>query len=392
MVGPLPKDVGGTYTTGICKVVYELSKQQYDGVNLYISSTNIPQKKADLICKNKNQYNGYRLLLLDILGDLFMHPLRTYKELRYYKRKCHVNPLRYEFYKVNIRRHIKQVCPDVIHVHTTECVAVSFANYKKIPIIDTMHGVFYRGLESQKNLGDYLTACVEQCDFFTGLTKECEMLMKKYFQIPSSRLAIIPNGVNTSQYFFDKEQREMLRKKYSVDEKKVFITVASVQERKGQFRFLKILEQLGNDFCYWILGEGPDKEVIEEYCKQKGIIDNVKCFGNIMSSELYKYYSAADIYAHASVMEGQALCEMEAYASGLRIIVNQEIKDTIATNVNDQNIYYVLNFENIDNQSLTEWISRPVVDRQSRRDMSWSKIAQKYGKVYHEVKAQRFNS
>lgn len=385
MVGPLPKDVGGTYTTGICKVAYELSRQKYDKVELYLSSTNIHQRKAVKISTYQNQYNGFRWLIFDIIVDLLFHPLQTARELKYYKERCHVNPWRYEFYKVNIRRHIKRIKPDIIHVHSTGCPAVYFANKPHVPTIDTMHGVFYRGQAGQEKLGDFLRACVEQCDYFTGLTKECETLMKKHFGIPDSKLTIIPNGVNTSLYFFDKDQRSVLRKKQNVGQAVVFITVASVQERKGQMKFIKVLQNLNIDYRYWILGDGPDKQKVIEYCRETGISDKITCFGNIKSEELFKYYSAADIYAHASTMEGQALCEMEAYATGIRIIVNQDIKDTIATDIDNKEIYYKLDFDNIDTEDLMEWIKDEIPNRQSRNDMSWAVIADKYEMLYKKI-------
>ena len=45
--------------------------------------------------------------------------------------------------------------------------------------------------------------------------------------------------------------------------------------------------------------------------------------------ELFAYYSAADIYAHPSSSEGQALVALEALCCGLPLIVNENIRDTI---------------------------------------------------------------
>ena len=37
IIGQLPKEIGGNYTTGAANVVYELSKQRDDGVRFCIS-------------------------------------------------------------------------------------------------------------------------------------------------------------------------------------------------------------------------------------------------------------------------------------------------------------------------------------------------------------------
>ena len=46
LIGQLPKEIGGNYTTGAANVVYELSKQREDGVLYYIYGTNITDSAA----------------------------------------------------------------------------------------------------------------------------------------------------------------------------------------------------------------------------------------------------------------------------------------------------------------------------------------------------------
>ena len=92
MIAPLPKDIGGSYTTGVGKVALELSRQCFgNDITIYLSSTNIKQTKAREISKYENQYNGYQWLIWDIIVDFIIHPLKTLKELSTYKNKCHSN-------------------------------------------------------------------------------------------------------------------------------------------------------------------------------------------------------------------------------------------------------------------------------------------------------------
>ena len=85
-------------------------------------------------------------------------------------------------------------------------------------------------------------------------------------------------------------------------------------------------------------------------------------------------------------MEGQALSETEAYASGLRVIVNQKIANTVVGNPNiDTETYYILKYDSPDYEELLEWISTPICQRVSRSNFSWSVIAGKYEKLYHKL-------
>lgn len=385
MVGPLPKDVGGSYTTGVCKVIYELSKQEVAGMKYYISASNISDKKAKKISAYPFQYNGYRLLFGSLVSDFLFHPVRTWKEMRYYKDVLHANPLKWEFYKVNIKDDIRRVKPDIIHVHQSVSAAF-FANPKHIPSIVTMHGTFYHGEEGQDALKGPTLSYVQHADFYTGLTAECEYYMKNLYGIPSEKMTIIPNGTNTDVYYYDSAQRELLRREYGAnDGVKVFITVASIQERKGQLRFIKLLEILGIDYQYWILGDGPDRQIVENYVNAHGLDERVRLFGSIESKELYKYYSAADIYAHPSTLEGQALCEMEAYATGIRTIVSKDVRDTVMTGVDNIDIYYIHDFAHPQYDDLKQWVNKGNPNRKSRKDADWRQIAEMYYDFYRTI-------
>lgn len=384
MVAPISQDNGGSYTTGVCKVVESLMAQKYSDAKLYLSSTNISDEKAKKLCKYQNQYNGYKYLLLYAIKEVILHPLRFIREFEFYMQDCHVNPLRFFFYRLNIERHIKRINPDIIHVHTTESPAVNIANKHSIPTIVTMHGFFYRG-ESDKTKLDFLYNSTRNFNVFTGLTTECQKLMSKYLEIDKNKIQIIPNGIDTSKFIFDKSEREILREKFNASDSIIFITVGSLQSRKGQLEFIKILENLNFNWKYWIIGTGPDKTRILEYCEEKGFTDKVTLLGHIGSDDLYKYYSAADVYAHTSKMEGQALSEMEAYATGLRIAVNKCLQETIATDVYRKDIYYLMDMENIEFKSFNSWLFMNTRERETRKGIDWQEIADQYNKLYKQV-------
>lgn len=386
IIAPLPKEVGGSYTTGVCKVAYELSQCEIAGVKCFIFATNISNKKALRISKFPYQYNGYRWLIFDIMKDLVLRPIKTIKELIYYKQKSHENPLRFEFYKVNFKKVLEELMPDIIHIHGVGIAPLFFANKYKIPIIDTMHGVFYKGLNNEKISKDRLESEIVMSDYFTGLTEDCVAKMQNLLKIPKDKISLIPNGINANMFYYSDNERLNIRRIFNVsDDTIVFITVASIQERKGQFRFVKFLMNCDFDFQYWIIGEGKDKEKIRDFCNDNHLGERVKFFGNIYSRELFKYYSAADIYAHVSTMEGQSLSEMEAYATGLRTIVSKDIKDTVVTNINNNDIYCILDFDDYDYGQLKKWIITKRQIRMSRSDVSWDIIGNKYGELYKKI-------
>ena len=387
LIGQLPKEIGGNYTTGAANVVYELSKQKIDDVIYYTYGTNINERAAVKASGYPNQYMGYEFRFIRMIYRTLRHPITICKHLIHYHNVDHQNIIRFAFYEDNIREAIERVQPDLIHVNSISNVSpVRFAVEKKnIPILLTCHGIFYRGNEKDTiNKNRYL-GNIKLVDAYSGLTQESLNEYESILGIPRKKVTVIPNGVDCTRFSYSPEERAKIRKEFEVrDNCKVFITVGSIQKRKGQSTFLKLLIKLNIDFQYWIVGKGSDEEVIKQFIEKHNLQRKVKLLGYKTSNELYKYYSAADIYAHPSWNEGQALSELEANATGLRTIVNKAVVGTIASDISSSD-YYILDFDHLDLNSLTNWVNQEQKERFSRTTFDWSVIAGQYARFYHKI-------
>lgn len=139
-----------------------------------------------------------------------------------------------------------------------------------------------------------------------------------------------------------------------------------------------------------MLGKGPDWDAIKQYIEDNNLEDHAKIFGQLRAENIAKYLSGADFYSHASTTEAQSLAEIEAYSTGLRIVVNSKIADTVIGNAfNDKQNYYIMDFDNVDNIDFAQWVEMETPERFSRNHFDWSKIAAKYGELYHAIVEKR---
>jgi glycosyltransferase involved in cell wall biosynthesis len=258
LIGQLPMEIGGNYTTGAANVVYELGKQSFGDVIYYTYGTNISHKNALKESSYPLQYIGYKIQPLKMLLYTMRHPILSLKKWKHYCRIDHQNFIRYTFYEYNIHKAIKLINPDLIHVNSIDNVSpVRFAlNKKKIPVLLTCHGIFYRGDKKDIIHRDRALGNIHLVDAYSGLTKEALDEFEYILGIPKDRVCIIPNGVDCRKFYFSNNDRTKIRKEFGVNgECIVFLTVASVQKRKGQLAFLEILSQLElDDYQYWIIG------------------------------------------------------------------------------------------------------------------------------------------
>ena len=78
------------------------------------------------------------------------------------------------------------------------------------------------------------------------------------------------------------------------------------------------------DVVYVIVGDGPSKAVMEECCRQRGILGNFRFVGWVEYTSMPAYLNLADIVVMPSEAEALALVYLEAQARG-RLLLASDI-------------------------------------------------------------------
>lgn len=381
IIGQLPAEIGGNYTTGVANVVYELIKCNYSNTKIHLFATNLPSRKSTNLPKTNCEVFGYKFRFIYFSYRFIGLFYKILNDMIGYK-KIGLNPFRYIFYQLNLDYLINKIKPDIIHSHgLAHYLPLYNSVLNKIPILVTFHGVFYKGNKETESFKRLYLKSASSIKYSTVLTKEMKNEAVNFLGLNSDNIKIIHNGVDTKKFYYDINSRIKIRSKFNLSKNdRVFITVGSLQKRKGQLKFLNYLHKSGIDFHYWMIGQGEDNEEINDYIVKNSLEEKVKVFGYISNDKLKDYYSAADIYAHVSFAEGQALSEIEASATGLKVLFNNEIKGTIVADLNLEN-YYLFDYCNVNKISLINWIHSSNI-RKSNYNMDWQNMATLYEKTY----------
>lgn len=384
-IGQLPKEVGGNYTTGAGKVVYELSRQDYGEDSLATLALNC---RDDVLSDKK--YIGYRIPWRELLIETLTRPATLIGEIFDYWRHLTYSPLRGVFYRINMERALKAEKPDVVHIHSVGQV-LPFSHTRRdenVKCMVTCHGIF--SASDKETQDSFYREVMTRVDGASGLTKDIDRQLREY-GVEDERRFIVPNGVDEKKFYFDAAERTRIRKDFGVPEqRRVFLTVASLQKRKGQLDFLKLLSRSGVDFEYWLIGEGPDREQIAAFAEAEGISGRVRLIGYVNGEDIFRYYSAADIYAHVSYAEGQALSEIEAYTTGMKILVNEDVRDTLANETEGNPRYRLISLTSVpDWQGIREWAEADTGERVTDGRLNWQAVADSYRAVYRKLAAMK---
>ncbi len=101
------------------------------------------------------------------------------------------------------------------------------------------------------------------------------------------------------------------------------LNVGRLVWQKGQATLLEACARLrdaGLDFRLTVVGEGEEREALEELRQTLGLADVVDMPGAMSPAQVYAMYRRTDVFVLSSVSEGFGLVLVEAMASGLPVV------------------------------------------------------------------------
>jgi glycosyltransferase involved in cell wall biosynthesis len=141
---------------------------------------------------------------------------------------------------------------------------------------------------------------------------------------------IVQNGINFSNYKYCNESRNYIRQRYGLTDELVLCHVGSFYDVKNHSYLIDIFNEvtrINPKSVLLLIGTGALFNDIKDKVTKLGLQNKVIFAGN--TTEIEKYYSAADIFVLPSKFEGLPLVLIEAQVSGLPCV----IADNITTEV-----------------------------------------------------------
>ncbi len=143
---------------------------------------------------------------------------------------------------------------------------------------------------------------------------------------PKNKAICIPNGIEVQRFTqVTDAQAARIRQEAGIQpEMPVTCTVARLAMEKNVGLVLEAVGQLrgqGLDFRFWVVGDGPQREMLAARAQANGLGNIIHFWGN--RSDIPQLLAASDIFALASWYEGgRTQAVMEAQAAGLPCVLS----------------------------------------------------------------------
>lgn len=144
---------------------------------------------------------------------------------------------------------------------------------------------------------------------------------------PSEEVFIQKNGIELSNFVFDKDSRKELRSELGIEDHTNIIGFAGVlSDRKNPLFAVEMYAKflpLHPDSVFLIFGNGRDEKQVVERVKELQLTDKIIFMGRKLN--LNKWYSAIDVFIFPSKTEGFGFVLLETQVNGLPIVCSQGI-------------------------------------------------------------------
>ena len=207
------------------------------------------------------------------------------------------------------------------------------ARRKKIPYVFTFHTVyshythyFFNGkLITPRLMNFSLKTFGNRCD---GLIAPSEKMKTELIKIGVKKsITVIPSFIDLDK--FSIKNKGFLHQRCNIPkEDKILLSVGRLEKEKNFDFLIKVFQKVvkSNPSVHLVIaGEGSQRKFLEKMISDFNLKNKIHLIGDIEMEVIPKIYADSDIFVFASYTETQGLVVLEAAASGLPLVLSDDL-------------------------------------------------------------------
>lgn len=289
---------------------------------------------------------------------------------------------------------------DLMHVHYAIPHAsaawmaqrILAAQGRFVPFITTLHGTDITLVGRDPSFEPVITFSMERSNAVTAVSESLKR--DTYTHFPLQRdIRVIPNFVCLDTYRHTPDPA--LRARYAPNGEVLLVHVSNFRavKRVGDVvRMFKLLRQR-MPARLLLIGDGPERQLIENTCRQEGTCDAVHFLGKMTRPE--EVVASCDLFVLPSETESFGLAALEAMACGVPVVssdtgglpeVNVHGESGLLNPVGDIEVMADNAFEILKDEQSRARYRKGAMDQAKRFDLH--KVLPRYEALYEEVVAE----
>lgn len=215
---------------------------------------------------------------------------------------------------------------DVFHVHyaiphaTSAWIAREMLAETGLPVVTTLHGTDITLVGLHPSFHSITRFSILKSDAITAVSSYLKEQTVRDFGVPSERVDVVPNFVDTKVYHPGKEpcHRETL----APDGEKIIMHISNFRAVKKVLDTVEILARVTKRVParLILIGDGPERPRVQARAEELGVAEKVVFLGR--HDSVAELLSCADVFLLPSSKESFGLVALEAMACGVPVVAS----------------------------------------------------------------------
>nr|WP_293834196.1 N-acetyl-alpha-D-glucosaminyl L-malate synthase BshA [uncultured Arsenicibacter sp.] len=252
--------------------------------------------------------------------------------------------------------HVHYAIPHASAAYMAKMILRSWG--KCVPVVTTLHGTDITLVGKDASYEPVVTFSINESDGVTSVSEDLRKDTYRHFKI-NREIEVIPNFIDLTR--FQRQQKDHFKTAICPNGEKLIVHTSNFRRVKriddAVMTFYHVRQQMPAKLL--LVGDGPERNRIQQLCRELGIHDDVRFLGKLDAVE--EILSVADLFLMPSENESFGLAALEALACEVPLItsnagglpeLNLQGVTGFMSNVGDvddmvKNALYVLNDDNL---------------------------------------------
>jgi hypothetical protein len=213
---------------------------------------------------------------------------------------------------------------DILHVHYA--IPHAYAGYMakqmlkregiEVPMVTTLHGTDITLVGNHPTYKEAVTFSINESDIVTSVSESLKQDTLRLFRIDKD-IKVIPNFTNIKK---SKETSPCKRTVMAKPEELIVTHISNFRKVKRIDDVVRIFYGIQQKLPAKLImvGDGPEREIADQLCKDLGIKSKVLFLGN--TSDIERILCFTDLFLLPSASESFGLSALEAMATGVPVV------------------------------------------------------------------------
>ncbi len=189
-----------------------------------------------------------------------------------------------------------------------------------IPYITTLHGTDITLVGKDPSFEPVITFSINKSSKVTAVSESLKSDTFEHFEIKRD-IDVVPNFIRISDYQLKNNSK--YKERYAPNGEFLVTHISNFRKVKRVHDVLEVFKRLlekGVDAKLILVGDGPERNILERNCREWGLCDKIVFVGSLKST--IEVLAISDLFVLPSETESFGLAALEALAAGVPVIAS----------------------------------------------------------------------